>query len=266
MSLTALRLPARRPEAGFPLDLPLLAGGDEVALDPGVTILVGENGSGKSTLLEALALATELPAAQSSEGARPDDTLGHVLPLADALGLSWTQRSRRGLFMRAEDYFGYVQRQRRMVAELRSEAARVYEQAEGVHEGERRRRMAPYAGSAAAMDSRYQGDLDARSHGQSFLAFCKGRFTGPGLYLLDEPEAALSPVSQLAFLALVKETVARGGQFVMATHSPVLMAYPGALLYQLDGAHITRPAYDDLEHVKLLREFLAAPEAFTRHL
>lgn len=266
MALTSFRLPARRPEAGFPLDLPLLAGVDELALDPGVTILVGENGSGKSTLLEALALATEVPAAQSGDGARPDETLEHLQPLADALGLNWTQRSRRGLFMRAEDYFGYVQRQRREEAELRAEAARVYRDSEGVHEGERRRRMAPFAGAAAASDARYQGDLDARSHGQSFLAFCKGRFRGPGLYLLDEPEAALSPVSQLAFLKLVKETVERGGQFVMATHSPVLMAYPGALLYQLDGTQVTQPTYDELQHVKLLREFLAAPEAFTRHL
>lgn len=153
-----------------------------------------------------------------------------------------------------------------MVQDLRSEAARVEAEAADQHEGERRRRMGPYAGSAAAMDARYQGDLDARSHGQSFLAFCKGRFTGAGLYLLDEPEAALSPVSQLAFLSLVKATVERGAQFVMATYSPMLMAYPGALIYQLEGASLQRTAYDDLGHVKTLREFLAAPQVYTRHL
>ncbi len=274
MALTGVRLPARQPGAGFPLDLPLLgggggtgsAGGVDIAFAPGVTVLVGENGSGKSTLLEAVALAAEVPTVGSNDDAHLDVTLAHLLPLADALRLTWTERSRRGLFLRAEDYFGYVQRQRRLVSDLRAEAARVGAEAAGQHEGERLRRMSPFAGSAAAMDARYQGDLDARSHGQSFLAFCKGRFTGPGLYLLDEPEAALSPVSQLAFLSLVKETVERGGQFVMATHSPVLMAYPGALLYQLDGTSVTPVAYDDLEHVKVMREFLAAPEAFTRHL
>ena len=191
MALTTVRLPERQPEAGFPANLPLLAGAPEVELDAGVTILVGENGSGKSTLLEALALATEVPTVGSNDDAQLDSTLSHLMPLADGLRLTWTQRSRRGLFMRAEDYFGYVQRQRRMVRELRQEAERVSAEAEGQHEGERRRRMGPYTGSAAAMDARYEGDLDARSHGQSFLAFCKGRFTGAGLYLLDEPEAAL---------------------------------------------------------------------------
>ena len=266
MALTSLRLPEQQPEAGFPLNLPLLTGATEVALDTGVTILVGENGSGKSTLLEALALATEVPTVGSNDDAQLDSTLSHLLPLANDLRLTWTQRSRRGLFMRAEDYFGYVQRQRRMVQDLLSEAARVAAEAAGQHEGERRRRMGPFAGSAAAMDARYQGDLDHRSHGQSFLAFCKGRFTGAGLYLLDEPEAALSPVSQLGFLALVKETVERGAQFVIATHSPVLMAYPGALIYQLEGASMLPTPYDELEHVKTMREFLAAPEAFTRYL
>lgn len=266
MALKSLRLPDHAPEAGFPLDLPLLASASELPLAPGVTVLVGENGSGKSTLLEALAVATEVPTAGSNDDAHADATLSPVLPLADGLRLVWTERSRRGLFLRAEDYFGYVQRQRRQVASLRHEAQRVAREAAGQHEGERLRRMAPFAGAAEAMDSRYQGDLDAKSHGQSFLAFCKGRLTGRGLYLLDEPEAALSPVSQLAFLALVKETVARGGQFVLATHSPVLMAYPGALLYQLEGANVRQVAYDDLEHVRTYREFLAGPEAFTRHL
>lgn len=266
MPLVSARLPPREPGGAFPLNLPLLSTAPELPIAPAVTILAGENGSGKSTLIEALALATEVPSVGSNDDAHRDSTLEHLHPLADALRLIWTERSRRGLFLRTEDYFGYVQRQRRMVRDLRAEAARVGAEAAGQHEGERLRRMSPFAGSAAAVDARYQGDLDARSHGQSFLAFCKGRFTGRGLYLLDEPEAALSPVSQLAFLSLVKQTVERGGQFVMATHSPVLMAYPGALLYQLDGAGVTRVEYDELEHVKVMREFLLAPEAFTRHL
>lgn len=266
MALTSVTLPARKPEGGFPLDLPVLAGAGELAVAAGVTVLVGENGSGKSTLIEALALATEVATVGSNDDAQPDATLGHVTPVADALRLTWTQRSRRGLFVRTEDYFGYVQRQRQQVRQLREEAAHVGQESRHQHEGERRRRMGPFAGSAAAIENRYQGDLDGRSHGESFLAFCKGRFTGAGLYLLDEPEAALSPVSQMAFLALVKDAVTRGGQFVMATHSPLLMAYPDALIYELEGATLVRRSYDELQHVKLMREFLAAPEAFTRHL
>lgn len=274
MALTGVRLPARQPGAGFPLDLPLLgggggtgsAGGVDIAFAPGVTVLVGENGSGKSTLLEAVALAAEVPTVGSNDDAHLDVTLAHLLPLADALRLTWTERSRRGLFLRAEDYFGYVQRQRRLVSDLRAEAARVGAEAAGQHEGERLRRMSPFAGSAAAMDARYQGDLDARSHGQSFLAFCKGRFTGPGLYLLDEPEAALSPTRQLAFLALLREAVARGAQFIIATHAPIVMAAPGALLLELQDGEMIPTAFDDLEHVRTLRSFLEQPDAYLRHL
>ena len=167
---------------------------------------------------------------------------------------------------RAEDYFGYAQRLRREKAGLLAEAARVARATVGLPELERARRMAPFVGSAGALEGRYGGDLDARSHGESFLAFFEARLTGPGLYVLDEPEAALSPVRQLAFLALVKDAVGRGAQFVVATHAPILMAYPGARRYEIAEDGVREAAFDDLEHVRTLRAFLEALEAFLRHL
>lgn len=263
MPLIAVGLPPRGP--AFPFDLPWLGPGRRLNLDPGVNVLAGENGSGKSTLLEALALAAELPAAGARDLER-DATLDPVRPLADALRLEWSARSRRGLFLRAEDYFGYAQRLRRERSELLAAAARVARDTVGLPELERARRMAPYLGSAGALDGRYGGDLDARSHGESFLAFFEGRLTGPGLYVVDEPEAALSPVRQLAFLALLKDAVGRGAQFVIATHAPILMAYPGARRFELRDDDVRETAFDQLEHVRMLRDFLAAPEAFLRHL
>lgn len=264
MALERVRLP----EAGtaFPFDLPLLATTREVVLDEHVTVLVGENGSGKSTLLEAIALAADLPVAGSAADLTRDAALDPVRPLADALRLSWTHRSKRGVFLRAEDYFGYVQAQRRTVRDLRAQAERVGREAGNVHELERQRRMGPFLGSAAAIDGRYGGDLGARSHGESYLAFFRGRLTGAGLYVLDEPEAALSPLRQLALLALVKDAVERGAQFLVATHAPVLMAYPGARLLEIRPGGIVETPYDELEHVRVLREFLEAPEAYVRHL
>ena len=263
MPLLAVGLPPRG--AAFPFDLPWLGPGRRLALEAPVTVFVGENGSGKSTLLEALALAAELPAAGAHD-LEHDATLDAVRPLADAVRLEWSARSRRGLFLRAEDYFGFAQRVRREKAELLAQAARVARESTDLPELERARRMAPYVGSAGALDGRYGGDLDARSHGESFLAFFEGRLTGPGLYVLDEPEAALSPLRQLAFLALLKDAVQRGAQFVIATHAPILMAYPGARRFELSAEGARETAYDDLEHVRTLRAFLDGPEAFLRHL
>jgi predicted ATPase len=263
MPLLALALPPRG--SAFPFDLPWLGSGRRLVLDPGVTVLAGENGAGKSTVLEALALAAELPAAGARDLAL-DATLDAVRPLADALQLEWSARSRRGLFLRAEDYFGYAQRVRREKAELLAEAARVARETVDLPEGERARRMAPYVGSAGALDGRYGGDLDARSHGESFLAFFRSRLGGPGLYLLDEPEAALSPLRQLALVSLLREATARGAQFVIATHAPILMAFPGATILELTDDGIRPAHFDDLEAVRTMRAFLSDPEGFVRRL
>lgn len=256
------------PEAGevFPFTLPVLRATRRIVLDADVTILVGENGSGKSTLLEAVAYACELPASGSVAVLENDPTLAPARALGDTLGLSWTRRTRRGLFLRAEDYFGYVRAQNRMKAEMAEAMERIERERPDLPDAELRRRQQPYHVSIASTERRYGGDLDARSHGESFLAFFKGRLTGEGLYILDEPEAALSPLRSLAFLALVKDAVARGGQFLLATHSPILMALPGARIYEIRGERLVATAYDDLEHVRTLRDFLAAPEAFLRNL
>jgi len=250
----------------FPFTLPLLRHTRTLTLDAPVTVLVGENGSGKSTLLEALAWACELPVAGSASGLDADETLRHVRPLGDAMRLSWTTRTRRGLFLRAEDYFGFVKAQNRMKADMRAQLGRLRLESPTLPEGELSRISQPYARSVVETEARYGGDLDAKSHGESFLAFFKGRLTGEGLYLLDEPEAALSPLRQLAFLALLKGAVAYGAQFIVATHAPILMAYPHAKLYEIREGGLVEVSFDDLAHVNAMRDFLASPEAFLRHL
>src|SRR5690242_19439899 len=116
------------------------------------------------------------------------------------------------------------------------------------------------------MERRYGVDLDASSHGQSFLKLFQSRFVPEGLYLLDEPEAPLSPQSQLALLALLVDMVAQSAQFIIATHSPMLLAYPGARLYSFDTVPVTEVAYGELDHVVLTRAFLNDPEQYLRHL
>jgi len=263
VTLERVALPA--PGEGYPWSLPLLRSTRAIDLDPRMTLLVGENGSGKSTLLEALALAADVPTAGAHDLAR-DPTLAGVRPFAAALRLTWTARSRRGLFLRAGDYFGYVQRQRAEQAALRAEAARVAREAAGTFELERQRRMGAYLGPARAADARYGGDLDARSHGESFLAFFRARLRGGGLILLDEPEAALSPLRQLALVALLREAADGGAQFVIATHAPILMAFPGATILALTEGGLRPARFDELEAVRTLRAFLADPDGFVRRL
>jgi len=123
----------------------------------------------------------------------------------------------------------------------------------------------PVAASLAELEDRYGADLDANSHGESFLQLFQSRVVPGGLYLLDEPETPLSPQSQLALMAMLKEMV-EDSQFIIATHSPMLLAFPGAEIYTFDAPPLRRVEYEDLEHVRLTRDFLNAPEAFLRHL
>lgn len=197
-----------------------------------VTIVVGENGAGKSTFIEALAFAwsATLPAAVHHWGPRPSD---EDTDLHRAIRLTGERPPPNGgCFLRAEA----------MHAHFRS-----------IDSGEELR----------AFDG---VPLNARSHGEAFLAFLESRRYERGLYLLDEPEAALSFRSCLRLIALLADAVVAGSQVIMATHSPVLAAFPRAALLELGDDGIGTPEYDELELIRDWREFLAAPERWTRHL
>ena len=126
--------------------------------------------------------------------------------------------------------------------------------------------MGPARSSLAELEKRYGIDLDANSHGQSFLTLFRSRFVPGGLYLLDEPEAPLSPQSQLGFMLMMQDMIAEDAQFIIATHSPILLAYPGATIYSFDVSPAAAVAYEELEHVRLTRDFLNAPERYLREL
>lgn len=266
MSLRSLTLRRRGSMPnGFPFDVPVVRTLETLELSPGVTFFVGENGSGKSTLLEAIALAAELPTVGSDE-TRDDATLAAQRALAKHLTMSWTSRSKRGFFLRAEDFFGYAKRLSRMKAEMRDRIAEIEREYEGRSDYAKGLAMGPAYASLGAIDGQYGGDLDGRSHGQSFLTLFQARFVPGGLHLLDEPEAPLSPQSQLALMALIHDMLVRDGQFVIATHSPILLAFPGATIYSFDRTPPERIAFEEIEHVNLTRAFLNDPESFLRRI
>jgi predicted ATPase len=261
--LREIRRRAGGDDSSFPFSVPVIRTLDVLRLEGAVTFFVGENGSGKSTLLEGIAATAGLPAVGSAD-LDTDVTLGAQRLLAKALKLVWTRRASRGFFLRAEDFFGFAKRLSVMrsehlqrIAELEVEYADRSAYAKGLA-------MGPQHASLAALEQRYGVDLDANSHGQSFLKLFQSRFVPGGLYLLDEPEAPLSPQSQLALMVMLQEMVSQDAQFVIATHSPILLAFPGATIYSFDRVPAAVVAYSELEHVVLTRDFLNAPERYLR--
>ena len=259
--LREVRRSGREDDGAFPFTVPVIKALDALPLAGAVTFFVGENGSGKSTLLEAIAAAARLPAVGSAD-LDADATLGAQRRLAGALRLVWSRRTSRGFFLRAEDFFGFAKR----LGQMRSEFQQRLEELE-VEYADRSPyakglAMGPMRRSLAEMEQRYGVDLDANSHGQSFLRLFQSRFVPGGLYLLDEPEAPLSPQSQLGLIAMISDMVAQDAQFIIATHSPMLMAYPGATIVSFDETPASAVSYESLESVRLMREFLLAPERY----
>jgi predicted ATPase len=261
----AVRQGSTQDTTTFPFTLPVVQSLSELTFSAPVTFFVGENGSGKSTFLEALACAVG-SITVGSESVKTDPSLTAVRKFADQLKLSWQKRTHKGFFMRAEDFFGYAKRLSQMQQEFVEDLKTVDEEYEGRSKMATDLAKMPYANELHAMKQRYGDGLDTYSHGESFLTLFQSRFVPNGLYLLDEPEAPLSPLRQLAFLSALKEMVAQNAQFVIATHSPIIMAYPDATILNFDSAPIQPINYDEVEHVHLTKAFLNNPDAYLRYL
>jgi predicted ATPase len=214
----------------YPFSLPAIRTFESIELHPRMTFLVGENGSGKSTLLEALAVSLGFNPEGGSRNFNFSTRASHselhqFLRIAKGI-----RRPRDGFFLRAESWFN-----------LGTEI----EHLDAI----------PEAGPPI-LNSYGGRSLHEQSHGESFMALLKKRFHGNGLYLLDEPEAALSPTRQIEALQRFHELVQQGSQFVIATHSPILMAYPDALILQCTPSGIRPVRYEDTEHFRVTRDFL----------
>ncbi|MDQ6830130.1 MAG: AAA family ATPase [Gemmatimonadota bacterium] len=262
--------PARPTDAAesYPFSVPAVRAMRELKFPTQVTFLVGENGSGKSTLLEGIAAAARLPTV-GAESIEDDATLAPARALAARLSLSWSPRTHKGFFLRAEDFFGFAKTVAKLRAEMLNRVAEVNEEFKDASAYARGLAAGPALTSIGELERRYGVDLDANSHGQSFLKLFQSRLVGGGLYLLDEPEAPLSPTSQLALMAMIFDMLVPGStpsQFIIATHSPILLAFPGATIYTFDQSPFAAVAYADLEHVNLTRDFLNDPSIFLRHL
>lgn len=213
----------------YPFNLEVVKQLRTLTFHPKVTYLVGDNGMGKSTLMEAIAVAWGF----NPEGGTMNFTFSTQAShseLHDYVRLvRGTRRPKDGFFFRAESYYN-----------LASEIDALDREAGGP------RIIASYGGKS----------LHEQSHGESFFATFLHRFGGRGLYILDEPEAALSPLRQLSMVARIHELVEQGSQFIIATHSPILMAYPDALIYSLSPDGIEEKALEETEHFIIMKQFM----------
>jgi predicted ATPase len=224
----------------YPFSIPALRRLETLALDAKVTFLVGENGSGKSTLIEAIAVAAGFNAEGGTRNMTVSTRASHS-DLHERLRLVREPRSPRdGYFLRAESFFNVATH----IEEL----------------------DAGPVGGRPIIESYGGVSLHEQSHGESFLSLVLNRFGGRGLYILDEPEAALSLRGQLALMRRMHDLIAEESQFIVSTHSPVLLGYPNALIYALTENGIERTPYEATEQYELTRSFLDDRERFLRHL
>jgi predicted ATPase len=218
----------------YPFSLPVVRDLNTIDLHPAVTFLVGENGSGKSTLMEALAVAWGFNAEGGTKNFRFGTRASHSV-LHEYLRLvKGVKRPHDGFFLRAESLFNLATE----IEHLDDEPA----------------------ASPPIINSYGFRSLHEQSHGESFFAVMMHRFGGHGFYVLDEPEAALSPTRQLAMMSRIHQLVRKRSQFVIATHSPILMAYPNAWIYQIGSAGLDRVSLEETEHYIVAKRFLNDPQ------
>jgi predicted ATPase len=218
----------------YPFSLPAVRDLDVLQLHPKLTFFIGENGSGKSTLLEAIAVSLGFNPEGGTRNFKFGTRSSHSVLNEYLRVAKGVRRPKDGFFLRAESFFN-VATEIENLDDDPTAGPRV---------------IASYGGRS----------LHEQSHGESFLALVTNRFGGNGLYMLDEPEAALSPQRQLAVLSRIHDLISDDSQFIIATHSPILMAYPDAWIYEFSRDGIRRVAYEETEHYQVTRDFLSNPK------
>lgn len=227
----------------YPFSLNIIKNLKDIEFTTQVTFFVGENGTGKSTILESIANKAGFGAEGGSKNIHfktsEEKTYSGTQNLSEQITLSWRQKPKNGYFFRAESFFNVAN----YIDHLERECG-------GMAYG-------PYGGKS----------LHEQSHGESFLSFFQNRLGNEGFFIFDEPEAALSPQRQLSLMVIIHEMCKNSNsQFIIATHSPIILAYPGAIIYSCDGNMLEKINYTDTKHYQITKQFLDNPSRYLHHL
>lgn len=229
-----IALDAHSKSSQYPFCLPIIQNTQKITFTKPVTFFVGENGTGKSTILEAIAYAIGFGPEGGSKHISFTTTRTTASSLGECMKLSWNHKPHDGYFFRAESFFN------------------IASYLDGIVDGNK---------------SYGHKSLHDQSHGESFFSFFTHRLGNSGIYILDEPEAALSPQRQLALLRIIHDlTKENTVQFIIATHSPLLLAYPDATIYACNKDQLSETSYTETDHYKITKRFLDNPDLYLKNL
>lgn len=248
----------------FPFNVPAVIHARNVLLPGAVTIFVGDNGSGKSTLLESLACKLRLSGIGGGLDLEDGDyaAAGEIIP---RLTITWSREIQyQGFFFRAEDFSNFLRGLDRERVKINHQ---LFDLKGEVDDSIIKQMEESSNWKLRAMRKEYGDNMQAYSHGEGFLKILEQRMKGKGIFILDEPEAALSPLRQLSLISMIMQMAAKGNaQFIMATHSPILMGIPNATIYQVTEDGVEQVAYRETTHYSITKNFLDNPEGFLRYL
>ncbi len=247
----------------FPFNVPAVQFAKDITFS-NINIFVGDNGSGKSTLLEALAYKINLPLIGGF--IKTNNRMGFEAAelLQPYLQLQWKRETNRGFFFRAEDFSDFING----VEQERNKIAGDLSELKGVVDDSIINKMSENMNfNLREMRKNYGENMQAFSHGEAYLKILQTRIGDKGIFLLDEPEAALSPLKQLSLISLIVEIVKnKNAQFIIATHSPILMGIPHAVLYEIQENAMQKVDFKETDHYRITKTFLDNPEYYLRHL
>lgn len=246
----------------FPFNIPAVRFARQIQLDNKVTIFIGDNGCGKSTLLESIALQLNLPLIGGYIKEHPGFDAARLLQRY--IEIEWKRQTNKGFFFRAEDFSDFVnssENERRKIADDLREL-------KGVVDDSIIKQMSESMNYPLyRMRKDYGDNMQAFSHGEAYLKILETRIGDNGVYLLDEPEAALSPLKQLSLIFFIIEVLKNGNtQFIISTHSPMLMGIPGAMIYEIREDGMEKVSYKETDHYRITNRFLNNPDSYLREM
>ncbi len=245
----------------YPFDIHAIKHAKDIDLSNPITFIIGENGTGKSTLLESIAYRLQLPHIDGHTYEKKCfDAARRLTPF---LEMNWAIQRANGFFFRAEDFGDYLNSVHRQDVNLHNQMLELQDE---IPQNiiQEMKDNANYQLRRVRKD--YGQELDAFSHGEAYMHIMQEMVTSPGIYLLDEPEASLSPAKQLTFIYFSQSHLEQYmSQFIIATHSPMLMAYPNACIYEITETEMKKTAVEDTDHYSITKTFLNNPKAFLRH-